>query len=172
MSSTLTRPPADEAELGEMLPPPVEPFLSAEGPWRRRDGVVAGVVAAIGLAGLVGCFLGAADERYWREQLDWVTAAGLCTALFVLAVAGWILVGMRRLRRGFRLLADRKNTVLGLDLSGEGTAPGPDEGSELVRVVPQNRVHRPSCLLLRGKSATVVPAEQLDSYDRCGVCRS
>jgi len=110
-------------------------------------------------------------ERYWREQLDLISVATFCTLLVVLAVVGWIVVGMRRLRRGFRELAARKDRVFGLNDLAEDDDPSELDGS-LVRLPAMNRVHRPGCLLLRGKTPVVVPAEQVGSFDRCGVCRS
>lgn len=171
MTETLTRAAAPPApDVGEAVPPPADGYLSGPGPWRGRDAVVAGVVAAVGLIGLVVCFRGAADELHWRDQLDWVTVAGLFTGLFVLAVTGWIVIGMRRLRRGFAVLARRQNAILGLD--EVDPAEVTVDSTELVRVPPQGRVHRPTCLLLRGKSPVVVPADQAATVERCGVCRS
>ena len=177
MSSVLTRSraqaPIDIEKVGHVSPPPRESVLSEPGPWRRRESLVAGVVAVIGLVGLVISHQGAADERYWREQLDWVSGATFSTVIVVLAVAGWIVVGMRRLRRGFAEVAARKNSVLGLDELELATVPVESGGDTvLVRVSPMTRVHRLGCLLLRGKSPVVVPAEQVDGYERCGVCRS
>lgn len=178
MSSTLTRSQADmgtDATTGPVgqFRPPAEPLLAAGGPFRRRESMVAAIIAAVGLAGLAWCWAGAADEPYWREQLDWVTGAAIFTVVFVLAVAGWIITGTRRLRRGFRVLAARMNTVLGLDEVGTAHTPGVvSDDSVLVRAHPMNRVHRPSCLLLRGKHPVVVPTHEVDSYSRCGVCRS
>lgn len=178
MSSTLTRvqnDPGFEAGTGEtgQARPPVEPLLVAGGPFQRRESLLAAIVAAVGLAGLAWCWDSAADERYWREQLSWVSGAAMFTVLFVLAVAGWIVVGMRRLRRGFRVIALRKNVVLGLDEVGRAdVAEADSDASALVRAHPMQRVHRPSCLLLRGKDPVVVPATEAHSYERCGMCRS
>lgn len=171
MTETLTRADAPPVDVGRSAPPPAERYLKGPSPWRRSDALIAALVAAIGVAGLTVCQQGAADELRWRDQLDWVFGAALFTALFVLAVAGWVLIGMRRLRRGFRVLMLRREVVLGLEEQPSIDVSAEFRG-ELVRAEPMQRVHRPTCLLLRGKRPVVVPADRVDAYERCGVCRS
>lgn len=142
-------------------------------PWRRLDMVVCGLLAAGGVAGLVACWFGATSEVVWREQTGWLIASIFCTGLVILGGGLWVLIGLRRVRRGFRELRRDQRAALGLSRSRTApveTAAAPTD--ELVTAGQMTRAPRPTCLLLRGKPAVPVPAPELANYGRCGVCNS
>ena len=148
-------------------------YRSDPSPWRRRDAVVCGVLAVLGVAGVIGCWFGATDEVVWRDQTGWLTGAILSTGLVVLGGGLWVLIGLRRVRHGFRDLRRDQRTAFGLTRSRSAAVETERVATgELVTSGQMTRAHRPDCLLLRGKSATRVPAADVANYGRCGVCNS
>jgi hypothetical protein len=146
-------------------------------PWRRRDALVCGLLGVLGIAGIVACWFGATDEAIWRDQTGWLTGAILCTGLVVLGGGLWVLIGLRRVRQGFRDLRRDQRAALGLTRrrgagATTGTGDEPLADGTLVTAAQMTRVHRADCILLRGKAAQPVPAADIDSYGRCGVCNS
>lgn len=142
-------------------------------PWRRRDAVLCGLLAVLGVAGIAGCWFGATDEVVWREQTRWVIGAIVCTGLVVLGGGLWVLIGMRRVRQGFRDLRRDQRAALGLTRVRAGAAAGvPEVDGALVTAGQMTRAHRADCLLLRGKQVVPVPLADLAKYGRCGVCNS
>lgn len=141
-------------------------------PWRRRDGALCGALGALGVTGIVVCWFGATDEVVWRDQSGWLIGAIFSTGLIVLGGGLWVLIGMRRVRQGFRDLRRDQRAALGLTrVRGNGAAAGvPLDG--MVTAHQMTRVHRPDCILLRGKQALTVAPGEIDSYGRCGVCNS
>ncbi|MGQ0625659.1 MAG: hypothetical protein ACT4PP_13560 [Sporichthyaceae bacterium] len=142
-------------------------------PWCRRDGVVCGLLGAIGVVGLVLCWVGATGEAIWREQLAWLLGAIFATALVMFAAMIWVLVGLRRVRHGFRDLRRDQRVALGLTRTAQAV-PNPAVAAEHVLVTSRQmtRAHLPECLLVRGKQTTALPAAELADYGRCGVCGS
>ncbi len=141
--------------------------------WSRRENAVLAIVGGLCVAGLALCWKAVADETWWRDQLGVAKVGALFTGLFVLVVLGWIVLGMRRLRAGLRELAARRREAYGLGPSVElSVGDVLATSTELVMAGSMTRAHRPSCLLLRGKSVQPVPAAQAAEYPRCGVCRS
>jgi hypothetical protein len=148
-------------------------YRSDPSPWRRRDAVLCGLLAALGIVGIGGCWFGATDEAVWRDQTGWLTGAILCTGLVVLGGGLWVLIGMRRVRQGFRDLRRDQRAALGLTrVRAAGAADDPAADGTLVTAGQMTRLHRADCILLRGKAAQPVPATDVDSYGRCGVCNS
>lgn len=142
-------------------------------PWRRLDLVVCGLLAVAGIAGLVACWFGATSEAVWREQTGWLIGSIFCTGLVILGGGLWVLIGLRRVRQGFRDLRRDQRSALGLSRSRTATvAAAAPPADELVTVGQMTRVHRPGCLLLRGKQTVAVPPVELANYRRCGVCNS
>src|SRR4051794_17600935 len=76
---------------------PAPPYLRRTGPWSRAESLVLGLLALLGLVGVVVTWYGAAGELRWRDQFGWVTGGALCAALVVVAAAIWIALGLRRL---------------------------------------------------------------------------
>jgi hypothetical protein len=155
-------------------------YRSDPSPWRRRDLLVCGLLALLGIAGLITCWLGASGESVWRKQTGWLIGSIFAAGLVVLGGGLWLLVGLRRVRHGFRDLRRDQRTAFGLtrvragistDTASDGTPEG-DPAERLVTVSQMTRAHRPDCLLLRGKAAVPVPAADLGRYGRCGVCNS
>ncbi|MBA3744182.1 hypothetical protein [Sporichthya sp.] len=148
-------------------------YRSDPSPWRRRDLAVCGALALLGVAGIIGCWFGATDEVVWRDQTGWLIGSIFCTGLVVLGGGLWVLIGLRRVRHGFRDLRRDQRTALGLTRS-RATAVETDAAptGELVTTGQMTRAHRPDCLLLRGKQAVPVPAAERANYGRCGVCNS
>lgn len=149
-------------------------YLTGAQPWRRGETVVAALVAAISIGGLVWCWFRASDKVAWRDQLGWVSGAVLFTTLFVISGVCWTALGMRRLRAGFRVLGLHRREAFELDAAVVDVSVTAvlAASTELVTAASMRRVHRPDCLLLRGKTALPVAADDLDGYLRCGVCSS
>jgi hypothetical protein len=146
-------------------------YRSDPAPWRRRDAVLCGLLAVAGIAGIVGCWFGATDEVVWREQTGWLTGAILCTGLVVLGGGLWVLIGLRRVRQGFRDLRRDQRAALGLTrVRATAAVDSADDTGELVTAGQMTRVHRPDCILMRGKTAQ--PVAEASTYGRCGVCNS
>jgi hypothetical protein len=165
------------ADPGTAAAPPDAPrrrvqYRSAPSPWRRSDVVLCLLLGGLGVAGIVACWWGATDEVIWRKQSGWLIGAILCTGLVVVAGGIFVLLGMRRVRQGFRDLR-RDQRALGLTRRrGAGAPNEPVVDGALVTAPQMTRVHRPNCILLRGKAAAPVPVADLDNYGRCGVCNS
>lgn len=161
-------------------PPPDAPrrrvqYRSARSPWRRGDAVLCGALAVLGLAGIVACWFGASDEIVWREQSGWMMGAVLSTGLVILGGGLWVLIGLRRVRQGFRDLRRDQRAAFGLTRTRAAAAAdetGPVATGALVTAHQMTRAHRPDCILLRGKQVVPVPADEAGSYGRCGVCNS
>ena len=85
----------------------------------------------------------------------------------------WVLIGLRRVRHGFRDLRRDQRSSLGLT-RGRSTAVETTAApaGELVTAGQMTRAHRPDCLLLRGKKTIPVPTAEVGTYGRCGVCNS
>jgi hypothetical protein len=146
-------------------------YRSDPSPWRRRDAALCGLLAVLGIAGIVSCWFGATDEAVWRQQTGWLTGAIFCTGLVALGGGLWILIGLRRVRQGFRDLRRDQRAALGLTrVRATGTADGPVADGALVTASQMTRVHRPDCILMRGKTAQ--PVIDASTYGRCGVCNS
>jgi hypothetical protein len=144
-------------------------------PWRRRDMLLCGLLAVLGVAGVVICWVGATDEAIWRDQTGWLTGAILSTGLVILGGGLWVLIGLRRVRQGFRDLRRDQRAALGLTRVRTGAVAATIADSaevELVTSGQMTRAHRPDCLLLRGKQAVAVPPAEAANYGRCGVCDS
>ncbi|MGQ0624006.1 MAG: hypothetical protein ACT4PP_05025 [Sporichthyaceae bacterium] len=154
--------------------PAAPPRADSRGPWRRCETAIAAVVAGIGVLGVYVSWARAADEVAWREQLRWISIAASFAVLVVVAVVGWIVIGMRRLRQTCHQVADQQRQIGGAqEAATELTVAEVLAGSsELWTVPPMTRAHRPGCLLLRGKVPVAVPTSRVDLYPRCGVCRS
>lgn len=175
MSSTLTAPgPAAPAQPVPTSPPGprgrAPRYFEASGPWRRRDGIVTGVLALLGIVGLVICWLAVSDEPVWREQLGWAIGAVFATGLVVVAGAIWVLVGLRTVRRGMRDLRREQRRVFDLPALVDGAVASGASEVGFVTAARMRRVHRPDCLLMQGKSAVTVAAADVERYGRCGVC--
>ena len=150
-------------------------YRSDHSPWRRLDTVLCGLLAVLGIAGVIACWFGATSEAVWRQQTSWLIGAIFCTGLVGLGGGLWVLIGLRRVRQGFRDLRRDQRVALGLSRvrgSADRTAAAPGAAGELVRAKDQTRVHRPDCLLLRGKQVVAVAPADVDQYSRCGVCNS
>ncbi len=170
--------PEDGAVPADAPARPVR-YRSAPLPWRRLDMVICGLIAAGGVAGLVACWFGATSEVVWREQTGWLIGSIFCTGLVILGGGLWLLIGLRRVRQGFRDLRRDQRAAFGLTRARGGvTDPALEPTTEaletegLVTAGQMTRVHKPSCLLLRGKQAVPVPPAELANYGRCGVCNS
>ncbi|MGQ0632534.1 MAG: hypothetical protein ACT4P1_16060 [Sporichthyaceae bacterium] len=180
VSTTLTAPgpsaPAQPVPTSSPGPRGRAPrYLEAPGPWRRRDGIVTGALALLGVVGVVICWLAVSDEPVWREQLGWAIGAVFCTGLVVVAAAIWVLVGLRTVRRGMRDLRREQRRLFDLPATLDVAAPGAAATASLetgfVTAPRMRRVHRADCLLMLGKAAVTVAASDVDRYERCGVCR-
>jgi hypothetical protein len=149
-------------------------YRSGPSPWRRRDLVVCGLLGGLGVVGIVGCWFGATGEVVWRDQTGWLIGGIFCTGLVVLGGGLWVLIGLRRVRQGFRDLRRDQRAALGLKRVRTATTTETDSVTtdQLVTSGQMTRVHRPDCLLLRGKQAVPVAPAELANYSRCGVCNS
>lgn len=149
-------------------------YRSGHSPWRRRDAVLCGLLGVLGTGGILGCWFGATDEAVWRDQTGWLIGSIFCTGLVALGGGLWVLIGLRRVRQGFRDLRRDQRVALGLTRVRSAAAPdaAPEAIGDLVTSGQMTRGHRPECLLLRGKQAVAVAPAELANYERCGVCNS
>lgn len=174
MSATLERPatrPRTRVAARAAHQRSVGRYLTDASPWRRKDAVIPGLLAIIGIAVLVICWIGASGEVAWRDQTDWFIGSCLGTGAFALGAVLWLLVGLREVRRGFADLKADQREILGLTAPREpaGDRTGAEE-TAWVTAAGMTRAHRPSCLLMRGKQPLALEAADVPSFDRCGVC--
>ncbi len=186
MTATIDQTEIPEVPEKAATPPdtPARPvsYRRDPSPWRRRDMLICGLLALLGVVGVVACWIGATEEAVWRQQSGWLVGAIFSTGLVGVAGVLWILIGLRRVRHGFRDLRRDQRAALGLSrvrgsaadrrAADSADETGPIATGELVTSGQMTRVHRPNCLLLRGKQTTPVPADQIENYGRCGVCDS
>lgn len=178
MTATIARP--DEARASADITettgnPPHGPtrrlsYRTHPSPWQRRDALACGLLALLGVAGVMVCWYGATDEAIWRDQTRWLTGAILSTGLILLGGGLWVLIGLRRVRQGFRDLRRDQRAALGLTRKrGVGAEPSVASG-DLVTATQMTRVHRADCILMRGKAPT--PVTDSSGFGSCGVCGS
>lgn len=143
-------------------------YRERPGPWRRRDLTVCGLLAAIGVAGIVACWFDATEEAVWREQMGWAIGGVVFSGLVLLAGGLWVLVGLREVRRALRELHRDQRAAFGLTRvrgAASPAAPGPIVLA-LVTAAGMTRAHRADCLLMRGKHPVPAP----DALPSCGIC--
>lgn len=167
LRSASTPPPTRSAPAARTRPPE---------PWSSADVRAAGPLAGVGLLALALCWLQVSGLTDQRPQLTTVVL-GVCAGVLT-AGAGvvWMLAGLRAVRR--RAGTARTEALAAVtaltnalpDWQRALPAPGIAVAAEVgpVSVTGMTRVHRPGCLMVRGKDTTpAVPG----SGAACGVCR-
>ena len=181
MSSHVAQPTAqlpDEAETVDALLPPAgrslqaaqRRYLTSPSPWRARDFGRSVLLGLLGFAGIGACWYGAGGQTNLRDQVGWILASLLAVAVLVLSGVTWLVTGFREVRHGIRDLDLDKQAVFDLRdrVSISADLDSPQGG--LVTAEGMSRVHRPDCLLVRGKSVQRVPNDRPPGSRPCGVC--
>jgi hypothetical protein len=148
-------------------------YLGEISPWRRRDGIVAVLLAVLGCIGVGICWNGASREAAFRDQIGWTVGAFLFLGLYVLGGVLWLMAGFRRVRHGIHELQADMSMVFRLeDLSLEMRSSATDTttGLDLVVGPGMERAHRPDCLLAKGKHVRALTPSERSSYPPCGLC--
>lgn len=142
-----------------------------EHPWTRREAVGFGLLLALGLVGLGVCWFGLTGEAAYQDQVPWLVGAILCVLVAGTSIAGWLMVGVRSVHAGSAEVAHvvRSQTV-GRRRSAALPRRAVDSG--LVTAPTMTKVHRPGCLLVRGKQVVAVSEGEADRSGliRCGAC--
>jgi hypothetical protein len=149
------------------------PHEGAE-PWGRSGLVVLAVLLVLGVAGITVGWAGAGGKATLDDQRGWLGLAIAALILTGFVMAGWLLVGMRRIallrapvvaevRRRKRAELAARPRVVRVEVdppSGFAVLPG------------TRRYHRPDCLLLTGKDVAFGPIADHEADGRlpCGVC--
>jgi hypothetical protein len=141
---------------------PRDPYLGA-GLWGRRDLTVLLVPYALGAVGLFVAWYGSAKEADWRDDARWLVTGTGSVALAGLGLLLWLVGGKLRIVAAER--AVRSGLIERREVRRE-VRTVPTEG--LVTAAGSRRYHRPSCLLMDGK--TLVAATDLAHLTACGVC--
>jgi hypothetical protein len=153
--------------------------LAARASGPNFPGQLAGLGVIIGGAGLAVCWYRMSGEPRWQDQIAWLIAASGLVLLAGVALAGWILTEVRRVRHESALLMSAIRVHnLGLPSLFEAVTPvsspldsrdaGP-ESTVLVANASMTRKHKPDCLLVQGKQVQPVTDAQA-GLKVCGVC--
>jgi hypothetical protein len=130
-----------------------------ERPWTQRQARTLGVLVGLGLFGFVLCWYFLSGEPAYQDQVPWLVGAVICVLAVGIGVAYWLLLGMRTVHAGTREISQvlRVGT---LDPRRRLRAVATSRGNDVVFVATANmtRLHRESCLLVRGKPVSVVSA--------------
>jgi hypothetical protein len=135
-------------------------------PWELADLRRLVRVLALSGTGLVVAWVVASGTTDPARQEYAVAAAVVGTALAVAGMAGWLLAGMRAVRR---LRADELQDVQGL-LARRSEVPGaPASPGGRVTGRGMSHHHDPTCLMVRGKAVRAARGKGLTP---CPVCLS
>jgi len=148
-------------------------YLSQETPWRVPPLLTSLVITIAGLLGAGACWYGASGEAYLRDQLPWLVGAISSGAVFGVGMVIWLIVGFRELRQGQRELFADLAVVYPRSAAAAAVTESPLDAAEtLVTALNMSLAHRPECLLLRGKSVTVITEAEVAAWglDRCRMC--
>jgi hypothetical protein len=143
--------------------------LGDNAPWRTGDLLRAAGLAGVGLAGLALTWYGASGRADWADELPWVCAAVAATTVAVLGLVGWLLAGLRRVRRLRReVLPLVQAAATRRQAANTATAPSAVDG--FVAAPGMTRFHLPTCPLTTGKPVHPVRNGDADRLAPCGVC--
>jgi hypothetical protein len=139
--------------------------MLTDGPWRKRDRVIAVGGSLLGLIGLGICSWGGSGEVDLSDQIHWLLGGILCVALSAVCLAYWLMSGLRTVRiemaRVFRTVRPAYPET--------AVATG---GAGLVTVVGMVRYHRRECPLVAGKTVRELDAATIatEGLRECGAC--
>lgn len=144
-------------------------------PWARRHLAVALLVAAIGAVGMAVCWYVGAGKLTYDDQVPWLLGSMFCAGITVVGGVYWLLCGFRQVALAHHEVA----RYLGpwFEEARASLAPtGLDlDAGTLVASPGMHRVHRPDCLMARGK-ADLEPVSAAQRAARgltgCGACGS
>lgn len=123
--------------------------------------------SVLGLVVVAAATAGTAGRDAFDLQIAWLNLAVTGSALAAIAQASLLLHGRRVLGLARRHAFELVDTTLGEPVPDP--ARGSGSAGTLVQIEGALRVHRPDCLLVRGKAVqTVAPAPR---SRRCEVCR-
>jgi hypothetical protein len=151
-------------------------IMSAPTPWRPSHARWCGAIAAIGAIGQIACWYEASGQVTLRDQLPWAAGASVFAALCAVAAGAWLGVGSVALRRArVQALADARD-LFGIPQPSTGVIAGAQvyADAELVTSPRMTMVHRPGCLVVRGKSVEPISATDAEraGLHSCGICGS
>ena len=138
-------------------------------PWKAENVLRLLAQVVIGAVGLVVAWVGASGKTSYDEQIAWLVAAILATAVGALGMVGWLVSGARtvRIERG-RLQAELAASLQADGSTAEGTQ---EQEQELVTAPRMTRVHVRSCVLAQGKADLAAPSsDDLAVLQLCDVC--
>lgn len=185
-SNSLSADGADrESSSGPAGPRRRRRYLSEPAPWRRTHIVRALVPVVVGAVVSGVCWFQLAGEVTLEAQQGWLVGAFFGTAIAALGGVYVLLVGLREVRIGQRLLVADLAQVMDWPLSRTGRvlsaaeAAGGDGATEnaqltLVTGPGMTLVHRADCAIAKGKAMRELTAEEAagESLGRCGMCLS
>lgn len=137
-------------------------------PWKAENVLRVLAQVLIGAVGLVVTWVGVSGKVTYDQQIPWLIAAILVTAVGAVGMVGWLVSGARavRLERG-RLQAELAASLEADDLGDEAK----QERTDLVTAPRMTRLHARSCLLVQGKPDLAAPSpEDLSVLQSCNVC--
>jgi hypothetical protein len=154
-------------------------------PWVAADAVKSGLVALVGLIGLLICWYELAGTPGFHAQRPWMVGAAVSTIVAALGLVYWLTAGFLSVRRAERLLLAEIQEISGRSVLPAGLhfVPSPSgiptystqdqvRSDAFVWSAPMTRVHRPGCLLIQGKTVRPVDLDEIDrlGLSLCGVC--
>jgi hypothetical protein len=144
-----------------------------EAPWTQRQARTFGLLAALGLVGLGLCWYFLSGEAAYQDQVPWLIGAIICVLVMGVAMAYWLLLGVRTVHAGSREVSQvLRVETLGPRRRLRAVASSRSNDVVFVATADMTRLHRDTCLLVRGKSATVVIAADAAArgLTLCGAC--
>jgi hypothetical protein len=153
---------------------PRTPVLGDDAPWRTGDLLRAGVLAALGLAGLAGAWYAGSGQADWAEVLPWVSLGVAATSVAVLGLVSWLVAGLRRVRQLRRDVLPLLRARAALRPSARPAAQRPAalNGNGYVSAPGMTRFHLATCPLASGKPVHPLRPDdaEADGLVACGVC--
>ncbi|GAA0636025.1 hypothetical protein GCM10009547_45300 [Sporichthya brevicatena] len=144
-----------------------------EQPWQQRQTRTLGALAALGLIGLGVCWYFLSGEPAYQDQVPWLVGAITCVLVMGVVMAYWLLIGVRTVHAG----SSETSQVLRVETldprrRARVVSGARDSDVVFVATASMTRLHRDTCLLVRGKQVSVVSAADAAARGLrlCGAC--
>lgn len=162
------RQPPDVVGQAPAAHPPSTAQPAVDLPWHAENALRMLAQVAIGAVGLLVTWAVVSGKSTYSEQLAWLVAAVVLTAIGAVGMVGWLVSGTRTVRaERARLEAELAATLEAgvADTQAAGDLP------DLVTAPRMTRLHVRSCLLVQGKPDLVPPASgDFAVLQWCSVC--